>query len=62
MLFRYAFVLLMALTACSFSKTASAIENARSLASYCRSLEKGTTGAGRHVRIPNTKEALLCWG
>jgi hypothetical protein len=60
---RYAFVLLMALIAASaFSEKASAIESARSLAGYCQSLEKGTRGTGRHIRIPNTKEALLCWG
>jgi hypothetical protein len=60
---RHAFVLLMALVAASaFSKKASAIESARNLATYCQRLEKGTKGTGRHIRIPNTKEALLCWG
>lgn len=59
-------VLVVALTlsiaAFAVSAHARAIENARELANYCRSLEKGTKGTGRHILIPNTKEALLCWG
>jgi hypothetical protein len=41
---------------------ANAVESARALASYCQKLEQGTKGAAQHVRIPNNKEALLCWG
>jgi Rap1a immunity proteins len=41
---------------------AAAVENARELASYCQSLERGATGPGRHIYIPRTREALTCWG
>src|SRR5262249_19819227 len=41
---------------------AAAVENARELAGYCQSLERGATGAGRHIYIPRTREALTCWG
>jgi hypothetical protein len=40
----------------------SAIETPRRLANYCRILEKGVKGTGRHLQIPKTKKALLCWG
>jgi len=41
---------------------AAAVENARELAGYCQSLERGAKGAGRHIYIPRTREALTCWG
>jgi Rap1a immunity proteins len=41
---------------------AGAVENARELATYCESAQSGAVGSGREVEIPNTKEALLCWG
>ena len=41
---------------------AAAFQNARELAKACRVLEKGLGGRGQQIRIPNTKEALLCWG
>jgi len=41
---------------------AAAVENARELAAYCQSLERGAKGAGRHIYIPRTWEALTCWG
>jgi len=28
----------------------------------CQSLERGPEGAGRHIYIPRTREALTCWG
>jgi Ssp1 endopeptidase immunity protein Rap1a len=60
---RHTFVALTLLTATfAFSAQASDIDSARNLANYCRSLAKGTKGTGRHIRIPNTKQALLCWG
>jgi hypothetical protein len=60
---RYTFVALTLLTATfALSAQASDIESARNLANYCRSLEKGAKGTGRDIRIPNTKQALLCWG
>lgn len=42
--------------------TAAAVENTRELAGYCQSLERGAKGAGRHIYIPRTREALTCWG
>jgi hypothetical protein len=41
---------------------AAAVENTRELAGYCQSLERGAKGAGRHIYIPRTREALTCWG
>jgi hypothetical protein len=29
---------------------------------YCQSLKRGARGAGRQIYIPNTREALTCWG
>ena len=37
---------------------AAAVENARELAGYCQSLERGAKGAERHIYIPRTREAL----
>ena len=60
---RYAFALLLILMAAStWSQKANAVETARALATYCEKLERGTKGAAPHIRIPNTKEAVLCWG
>ena len=60
---RYAFALLLApIAAAAWSQKAGAVESARELASYCQKLERGTKGAAQHIQIPNTKEALLCWG
>jgi Rap1a immunity proteins len=60
---KYSFALLVALIAAStYSQQASAVESARDLAVYCQKLERGTKGAAHHIQIPNTKEALLCWG
>jgi len=41
---------------------AAAVENARELAAYCQSPERGAKGAGRHIYIPRTWEVLTCWG
>jgi hypothetical protein len=60
---RVAFALLLALIAAfGLCQKAGAVDSARDLANYCRKLEKGGKGTGQHIRIPNTKEALLCWG
>jgi len=60
---RYAFALLLILMAAStWSQKANAVETARALATYCEKLERGTKGAAPQIRIPNTKEAVLCWG
>src|SRR5262249_43992049 len=42
--------------------TGGAVENARELAGYCQSLERGAKGAGRRIYIPRTREALNWWG
>ena len=41
---------------------AAAVENARELAGYCQSLERGAEGTKRQIYIPRTREALTCWG
>jgi hypothetical protein len=45
-----------------FPWCAAAVENAHELARYCQGLERGTEGAGQHIYIPRTPEALTCWG
>jgi Rap1a immunity proteins len=60
---RYARILLIGLVATvAFAWSAGAIEKGDELAAYCQSLESGTKGAGRHIYIPSTREALTCWG
>jgi len=49
-------------TAVAFAWSAAAVEHAHELAGYCQSLERGAKGAGRHIYIPRTREALTCWG
>jgi hypothetical protein len=50
------------IAAVAFSSSAAAIENTDELAGYCQNLERGAKGAGRHIYIPNTREAVTCWG
>jgi hypothetical protein len=60
---RYARILSIGLVATvAFAWSAAAVENAHELAGYCQSLERGAKGAGRHIYIPSTREALTCWG
>jgi Ssp1 endopeptidase immunity protein Rap1a len=60
---RYVRILLIGLVAIvAFAWSAAAIENADELARYCQSLDRGAKGAGRHIYIPSTREALTCWG
>jgi hypothetical protein len=60
---KYARTLLIGLVATvAFAWSAAAVENADELAGYCQSLERGAKGAGRHIYIPSTREALTCWG
>ena len=60
---RYARILSIGLVVTlAFAWSAAAVENAHELAGYCRSLERGTKDAGRHIYIPRTEEALTCWG
>ena len=47
------------LVAADFSQ---AREPARDLLNDCQSLERGKKGTGNQIQIPNTKEALVCWG
>jgi len=60
---RYACIVWIALVAtlpCTWS--AGAVESAHELSIYCRTVERGVRGTGRHVYIPHTREALTCWG
>jgi hypothetical protein len=60
---RYARILSIGLVATvAFVWSAAAVENAHELAGYCQSLERGAKGAGRHIYIARTREALTCWG
>ena len=60
---RYARILSIGLVAIvAFAWRAAAIENADELVGYCQSLERSAEGAGRHIYIPSTREALTCWG
>jgi Rap1a immunity proteins len=59
---RYALNLSIGLVVTAFAWSAAAIENAHELAGYCQSLERGAKGAGGHIYIPRTREALICWG
>jgi Rap1a immunity proteins len=56
-------VLLVALVALpAYSDRARAVDSARELVNACRELESGREGAGNDILIPNSREALLCWG
>jgi hypothetical protein len=44
------------------SEHAHAAATALDLLNNCQSLERGKKGAGHLIKIPNTKEALVCWG
>ncbi len=61
---RYASILVVVLISASnsLSQTAGATEGASDMVHNCQNLERGTKGRGEHVRIPNTRQALLCWG
>jgi hypothetical protein len=52
----------MLLAASASYGKAQAIESPRELVEACQNLERATTGKEKHVRIPNTPPALLCWG
>jgi Rap1a immunity proteins len=41
---------------------ARAFENARELTNACRKVDQEVAGKGKQIRIPRTKDALLCWG
>jgi hypothetical protein len=61
---RYASILVVVLIAVSnfWSQSASATESALDMVRYCRNLERSTKGRGKQIRIPNTTQALECWG
>ncbi|MEN3377846.1 MAG: hypothetical protein V7604_3201 [Hyphomicrobiales bacterium] len=59
---RCATLLGLFIAACVVPQSAWAIESPGQLASYCQKLEKGARGTGENIQIPNTREALLCWG
>jgi Rap1a immunity proteins len=50
------------IVALAISSPGRAADRAPRMSDYCQALEKGTKKSGEHLRIPNTKEALLCWG
>jgi hypothetical protein len=60
---RYTRIVWIALVVTLLSaSSARSIESARELSIYCRIVERGVKGTGRHVYIPHTREALTCWG
>ena len=60
---RCACIVWIALVATLLSASnARSIESAHELSIYCRIVERGVKGTGRHVYIPHTREALTCWG
>jgi|SRR5215467_9157196 len=60
---RYLLLLLTTLAALPIcAERASAIDSARELLSSCRELEKGREGAGAEILIPDSHDALVCWG
>src|ERR1700730_5608923 len=60
---RYSIISFITLiVALAISSPGRAADRAPRMSDYCQALEKGTKKSGEHLRIPNTKEALLCWG
>ena len=60
---RYALALFSTLAVLlAHSDTARAIDSARELMESCQELERDREGSGKDILIPNSKEALLCWG
>ena len=61
---KYASILVVVLVVVSnlWSELADATESAPDIVRYCRNLERSTKGRGKQIRIPNTKQALVCWG
>jgi hypothetical protein len=60
---KYACILAIGLVATvAFAWRVAAVENVHELAGHCQSLDRAIKGAGRHIYIPRTREALTCWG
>src|SRR5262245_13920795 len=59
---RYALALLALVALFSGSDKARAIDSARELVDACQDLEKDREGSGKDILIPNSTEALVCWG
>jgi len=59
---RFALPVILAITLLISLERARAAETARDLAADCQVFGRSKIGAGRHIRIPQTKEALSCWG
>ena len=57
-----AFVLIWLIVVAAMPVSAHAMGSARDLADDCRTLVRAKTGAGKQIRIPFTKKALVCWG
>jgi hypothetical protein len=61
---RYASILVVVLIVVSYfwSQSAGATDSSPDIVRYCRNLERSTEGRGKQIQIPNTKQALVCWG
>ena len=59
---RYARIVWIVVATLLSASSARSIESARELSIYCRIVERGVKGTGRHAYIPHTREALTCWG
>jgi hypothetical protein len=59
---RYALALLTLVALFAGPDRARAIESARELVDACQDLEKDREGSGKDILIPNSTEALICWG
>jgi hypothetical protein len=57
-----ALLILLSTSAAGAANDAAALLNGRDLARACRVLERGLAGKGNQIKIPNTKDAFLCWG
>jgi len=57
-----AFVVIWLIVVAAMPVSAHAMGSARDLADDCRTLVRAKTGAGKQIRIPFTKKALVCWG
>src|SRR5437899_4181198 len=57
-----AFVVIWLIVVAAMPVGAHAMGSARDLADDCRTLVRAKTGAGKQIRIPFTKKALVCWG
>jgi hypothetical protein len=50
------------IVASAMSSHVQARDGAPSMVDNCKALERGAKKSGQYLRIPNTRESLLCWG